>query len=347
MNRGVDYDGGDPRSGSGRTGRILHLPASDGDRKNDEYSLKASVVVYSLSSGGYDTIEAANVPFEVIDVHHLPVLMVSSDMTEVKEGGEVELTLTINRNPGDTIAAGGERRRYTSEAVDVMLTAGAGSTAGMADYQLPATVNFAKHDGKSPWIQEMKVKVMAQTDNELDDGEMLVLDAMVAGTEAKNGTDKTSYSGVASLTIGETTAKLVWAKTQEEVEAAIYAARDAGMGDDMTLNPGEMIEVMGSALFNAAEGVSVSYSAMTSDANVASTAVDSAGTAMVTAKGAGMADITITAHASMPSGVKILDQTDPTEASIMFQVEVGLEALSIMLSGPETWTSSRAAWGPW
>ena len=37
----------------------------------------------------------------------------------------------------------------------------------------------------------------------------------------------------------------------------------------------------------------------------------------------------------MPSGVQILDQTDPGMASIMFPVEVGLEALSIELMGPE------------
>ena len=48
-----------------------------------------------------------------------------------------------------------------------------------------------------------------------------------------------------------------------------------------------------------------------------------------------MADITIAAHAMSPSGVEILDQTKPDAASIMFPVEVGLEALSIMLSGPE------------
>ena len=37
----------------------------------------------------------------------------------------------------------------------------------------------------------------------------------------------------------------------------------------------------------------------------------------------------------MPSGAKALPQTDPREASIIFPVEVGLAALSIMLEGPE------------
>ena len=55
----------------------------------------------------------------------------------------------------------------------------------------------------------------------------------------------------------------------------------------------------------------------------------------VTAAEAGMANVTITAHATAPSGVKILPQTEPDEASIMFPLEVGLEALSIMLSADE------------
>ena len=133
--------------------------------------------------------------------------------------------------------------------------------------------------------------------------------------------------------IEDSTQKLVWAKTQEEVEAAIYAAKNAGMGDDMTFSAGEMIEVMGSALFNAAPGVTLSYIAESDMGSVASASV-SGGSVMVTAAGEGMAHITISAHASMPSSVAMVDQTDPRVASIMFPVEVGLEALSIMLTGP-------------
>ena len=91
---------------------------------------------------------------------------------------------------------------------------------------------------------------------------------------------------------------------------------------------------MGGLLFSAGEGVSVSYTAESDKSGVASASV-SGSTLTVTAMGEGMAHITITAHASMPSGVKILDQTDPREASISFPVEVGLVALSLELSGPD------------
>ena len=323
-------------NGQGNSDTVtVHLPASDGNRVDDDYELRASVNVYSVSSGGYETIPAASHSIKVLDRHKLPTIMVSPATGTVAEGGMIELTLTINRNPSNTPVSSTEKLQYTQEEVTVMLTMGAGSTAGAGDFSVMTNpVTFAKRTSGS-YTAEKTVEVMALADDELDDMEMLVLDAMVAGAEAKNGSEKDSHAGVSTLTIEEGTAKLVWAKTQEEVEAAVYAAKNAAMGDDMMFNPGEMIELMGSALFNAAEGVMLSYSAMTSDGSVASTSVDSGGMAMVTAVAAGMADITITAHASMPPGAKVVDQTDPREASIMFPVEVGLEALSIMLTGPE------------
>ena len=323
----------------------VHLPASDGNRVDDDYELRASVNVYSVSSGGYETIPAASHSIKVLDRHKLPTIMVSPATGTVAEGGTIELTLTINRNPSNTPVSSTEKLQYTQEEVTVMLTMGAGSTAGAADFSVMTNpVTFAKRTSGS-YTADKTVEVMALEDDELDDMEMLVLDAMVAGAEAKNGSEKDSHAGVSTLTIEEGTAKLVWAKTQEEVEAAVYAAKNAAMGDDMMFNPGEMIELMGSALFNAAEGVTLSYSAMTSDGSVASTSVDSGGMAMVTANGAGMTDITITAHASMPSGVKRVDQTDPREASIMFPVEVGLEALTLMLSGPEDMNVAEGGMG--
>ena len=312
----------------------VHLPASDGNRVDDDYELHASVNVYSVSSGGYETIPAASHPIRVLDRHKLPEVTVSPKTGTVEEGGMIELTVTINRNPSNTTVSNEEKLQYTQEEVTVMLDMGMGSTASRNDFSPVESVVFPKRE-RGAYTAEKTVEVMTTADNELDDMEVLVLDAMVAGAVAANGSEKDSHPAVSTLTIEEGTDKLVWAKTQNEVEAAVYAAKNAGAGDDMMFTPDEMIEVMGSALFNAAEGVTVSYSAMTSDRDVASTSVDNAGMVMVTAMGAGMADITITAHATMPSGVKILDQTDSREASIMFPVEVGLEALTLMLTGPE------------
>ena len=133
-------------------------------------------------------------------------------------------------------------------------------------------------------------------------------------------------------------ARLVWAKTEREVADAITAARNAAFGADRAFTRGEAIEVMGDALFEAAEGVRVLYSASSSDDDVASASV-SGGEVAVTAGATGTADITITANASSLSGVEILDQTNPREASILFTVDVGIAALTIELSGPAAETN--------
>ena len=312
-------------------------PKNDGNRTDDDFRILAEVVSFDLGSGAFDDIGTSTVDITVLDLHRLPTLTVSPEESTVEEGESVELTLTLDRDPARDRArrTGGEKNDVTSEPVTVMLTMGAGTTADMDDYRLPRTVTFPKHDGKAPWTQDAMVEVMALDDTELDEMEMLVLDAMIAGTVVANGTEKETVESVAMLTIEEGTTNLVWAKTEEDVYAVLNAAKADGVGADMTFNPGEMIEVMASAMFNNAEGVTLSFTADSDDEDVASTSVSS-GMVMVTAEDmAGMAHITVTAHASMPSGVMIVDQTDPREASILFPVEVGLEALTIMLSGPD------------
>ena len=133
--------------------------------------------------------------------------------------------------------------------------------------------------------------------------------------------------------------RLVWARTEMEVADAITAARNEAFGADGRFTPGdEAIEVMGEALFEAADGVRVLYSASTTDADVASASV-SGGEVAVTAEATGTADITITANAIPPSGVEILEQTNPREASILFTVDVGFAALTIDLSAPSAETN--------
>ena len=72
---------------------------------------------------------------------------------------------------------------------------------------------------------------------------------------------------------------------------------------------------------------------MSSNSVVASADIIDTVTVTVMAKAGGMADITITAMASLPSGL-IDPQTDPREASITFPVEVDIEALVLELVGP-------------
>ncbi len=149
---------------------------------------------------------------------------------------------------------------------------------------------------------------------------------------AVNSTGAGAASNEATATA--TTGRLVWAKSEQEVAAVIAAAMAAGSGDDMTLDAGEQVDILGSALFNAAEGVTISYAAVSSDSDVASAGIFDTITVRVMARAGGMADITITATATPPSGVTINPQTSPREASITFPVEVDIEALVLELVGP-------------
>ncbi len=292
---------------------------ADGDRADDT----VTVTAYTDRDG-----EFASLDITITDANALPAVeatLVDKDgkaldpqPESVMEGETVKVMLTVVDKDGKATKA--------AEKLTIMLMPT--GTADASDYRLSSqSIEIAS--GKE---SSAAVDLMITEGQDIGD-ETLMFDAAVGG-EAKNGTEKRSVAGVLSLMITDGTQKLVYAKTQEEVEAAIYAAKNAGAGDDMTFTAGEMIEVMGSALFSSAEGVTLSYTAESSMSGVASASV-SGGTVMVTAAAEGMADITITAHASMPSGVKILDQTDSGMASVMFPVEVGLEALSIELKGPE------------
>ena len=315
-------------------------PKNDGDREDNELTIHAEVVSFDLTSGAFDDIDTSTVDFTVLDLHKLPPLDRVTPMEgTVKEGESIMLELVVDRNPATTRRVGGEKVDVTKEALTVMLSMGAGSTASASDYQIMTNPVSIPEYKTGATEQKVMVEVMAVADNDVDDMEMLVLDAEVNGTVAASGpnTDDDSYAGVSMLTIEEGTTKLVSPKTDEEIQAVIYPAKEAGMGADMMFNPGEMIVVApASSLFNAAQGVTLSYSAMSDNEDVATVMV-SGSTVTVTAQDmAGvMAHITITAHASMAAGAKGLPQTDRSEASIIFPVEVGLEALSFTLMGPE------------
>ena len=307
----------------------MEFPSNDGDRIDNYYTLQATAIDYSLASGVDTTIEKdpAEHHITLVDVHKLPLLTVTPQTATLEEGGETTLTLMINREirePGLGV------QKATSEAVTVMLTAGAGSTAGNRDYDLPAMVSFPKKPATGT-TQTMEVTIEAMADDMLDADEMLMVDAEVDGTVPANGpnSDMDMYPGVSTVNITDATAKLVYAKTDAELAAAIEAA-----GLDAALTSGDAIPIMGSALFGSAEGATVIYSAMSSDATVATSSV-SGSEIMIMAVGKGDAMITVEASASMSSGVTVNKQTEPDRASIEIPVSVALAPLSIMLEGPD------------
>ena len=334
-----DYSLLSPSSGSpSQIGTRVSLPAgsggeelkltpvqNDGDRVNDTITLQ----LFKASAAGVKGAQLGDdVVLTVLDRHKLPTvtrgsIMVDGNMvTSLAEGEKGTVELLVDR--GTTTDAVPD-----SESIKVMLSLAATSEAGADDYRIgSAEVSVGT---KTSGTFELEAIV---DDADFDD-EMLVLQAEVTGVAA-NGPGATV--DLAAITITDGTTRLVWPKADEDIQAVIYPAKEAGMGDDMMFNPGETIEIAApGSMFNYAEGVTLSYTAMSDMEDVATVAV-SGGMVTVTAQDmAGvMAHITITAHASMAAaGAKGLPQTDPSEASIIFPVEVGLEAVSFTLSGPE------------
>ena len=320
----------DMRAGGEDEDITLTAASNDGDRVDDTISLQLFETSATSPTTAGDMIGDATVMLKVVDQHKLPkvtldsIMVDGAEVTSVKEGETATVMLMADRGTATDDVP-------DDEAITVTLMAGAGSTAGADDYSfMPEMVTIGANRESGSFMLEVA------EDDEIDAEEMLMLMAEVTGA-AMYGEDADMVD-LGSISFMDGTTKLVYPKTDEEIQAVIYPAKEAGMGDDMMFNPGETIEIASpGSLFNSAEGVTLSFTAMSDMEDVATVAVDGSGMVTVTAQDmAGvMAHITITAHASMASGAKGLPQTDPSEASIIFPVEVGLEAMSFMLTGPE------------
>ena len=319
-----------PADSLGEPTIILTPAPNDGDRVNDTITLQ----LFETDADSPTTAGAMvgkDVMLKVVDQHKLPkvtmmdtITVDGAAVTSLKEGETGTITLMADRGTAtDDIP--------DDEAIKVALTHGAASSASAADYSLSSDeVTIAAKATSGTFMLE----VLA--DEEID-AEELVLQAAVTGV-AMYG-DAADMVDLGPISFVDGTTKLVYPKMEAELQAVIYAARDAGMGDDMMFNPGETIEIASpGSLFNTAVGVTLSFTAESDMEDVATVAVSGSGMVTVTAQDmAGvMAHITITAHASLAaSGAMGVDQTDPSEASVIFPVEVGLEALSFTLMGPE------------
>ena len=303
---------------------MLTSASNDGDRMDDTITLKVFETSATSPTTPGDQV-GDDVMLKVVDQHKLPkvtmesIMVDGAEVTSLKEGETGTVTLIAPRGTATDDVPDDEK-------ITIALTHGAASSASAADYSLSSEmVTITAESGT------FMLEVLA--DDEID-AEELVLMAAVTGEEMYG--DAADMVALGPISLMDGTTKLVYPKTDEEIQAVIYPAKEAGAGDDMIFSPGEMIEIASpGSLFNTAEGVTLSFSAMSDHDHVATTAVSGGMVTVTAGDEEGMAHITITAHASMPAGAKGLPQTDPSEASIIFPVEVGLEALSFTLMGPE------------
>ena len=319
----------------------VHLPASDGNRVNNDYQMQASVNLYSLTSGGFDTIKSTSAPIKVVDVHKLPWLTVSPASGTVAEGGTLELTLNVNRNPADTIATDPEKRQYTSEALTIMVTAG--GNASSSDFTMtPSSISVEeyKHTAAKNWMQEVTVTIAASADEDID-AETLMLDFVAHGTKAENGPrpdGDTNSVAQANLTIQDATATLV------SVRENAYDVIKGALGDPPMLTTGMSAELMGVNLFDYdSAAVSVAYA--TSVEGGAVTASASGGTVTIMGAMAGEAKVTITATATPTSSSLDVNQTKANVAQMTFPVMVEDEDLVFMVAGTDDMNLTEGGMG--
>ena len=284
----------------------IEAPENDGNREPDTVTLRAF-----LGTVG-DLVEEDALAITVTDVHGLPAVaavVVDADgraldpqPDSVKEGETIRVELTSVDDNGDALAF--------SEELSISLTPA--GTADAADYALSMHPVEIAADGESATVD------LTVRENEEVNPETLVLDAEVAG-ERDYGRETRTSPGILSLAIEDTTPKLVEAKPEADIRAALTAVMATAMGDH-GLNPGEDFELMGSDLFAA--DVAVLYAADSDDASVAEVSVGG-GAIMVMPAAAGTALVTVTATASAAaSSVEIVEQTQANVASIVFPVEV-------------------------
>ena len=291
----------------------INLDPNDGNREDIDLQLHAEVVSYGLDTGAFDDIQSKKVDFTVVDVHKLPPLMVTPSAATVMEGGEIELTLTVDRNPPVTIAIAGEVRQHTHEALSIAVEAG----GTLNDF----TVAVPEHNKRSPWTQSVKHKVKVPENEDVDvvDGEtMAMLNFVVKGTESTNGPrpSEPAYDAQVALTIQDATATLV------SVKDGAYDAIKAALGEPPTLITGMSGGLMGGDLFKYdASAVSVTYGTSVEGGAVTASASDD-GMVTIRAVMAGEAKVSITATATANTSSLIIDQTKPNVAMLTFPVMV-------------------------
>ena len=323
----------DMEAGQEEEDLTLTSASNDSDRMDDTITLTMFETSAASPTTAGDMVGDA-VTLTVVDQHKLPKLdedptltMDGVEVTSLTEGETGTLTLIVDRGePDDDVP--------DDETLKVALTHGAASSASAADYSLtPETVTLTAGQTVATFMLEVL------EDDEIDAEELVLQGAVTGVAMYGDAAGELDLDAINPISLMDGTTKLVYPKTDEEIQAVIYPAKEAGMGDDMMFNPGETIEIASpGSLFNTAEGVTLSFTAESDMEDVATVAVSGSGMVTVTAQDmAGvMAHITITARASVAAtAAKGLPQTDPSEASVIFPVEVGLEALSFTLMGPE------------
>ena len=300
---------------------------------NDENRTDDMLMIDGFTGSVGRSETTSSVSLTVLDIHNLPdadaIEAEARDdkkhadgmvVTSVAEGGTAYVWVEVTNTTKDAV--------FDDEEFTVSLAAV--DQNQLLDYRVsPASLktaargSFTSSGDDSEMVGPFTLEALSDEDIGEED---LMLYVNLTGESKTYGAGESN--GMFSIMIEDTTSPLVWARSTEEIEAAVYAAK----GEE-PMYPDGSFEIMTADLFEMAEDVTVAYSA-TSDSDAASASA-SASMVTVTAEEAGMAHITVTGTASMMSGAKPLPQTVSNIAQIIFPVEVMEQPMTYMLSGPE------------
>ena len=296
---------------------VLTAPANDGNRVGD-------TVTVTMASGTSSNPMRWGAPeFTTADLHTLPTV----------KAVEIDANGSVLSSPSDMIIEGGAALRYKltitkalTEDIKVALEAGGDADAeDLGDYTLLQSIAIDEGETESDPF------TLTAVQNDDVGPETLVLTAEVSG-EAMYGTMPGAPHDVVTLTIDDTTMKLVEPNPKSERDQAVADAMADGAGDDgLNPDPEESFAIPGTALFTTATGYTAAYSATSSDSGVATVGVEG-GSVTVTAKKAGSTTITVSATASMGSSANTTaSQTVADRAEVTIPVEVKDKTLVVMV----------------
>ena len=291
---------------------------------NDKNRVDDTVTVTAYSGTAGNATEEDSQTIRVADAHALPaataITVVARDaasrvVSSVSEGGDVELTISVDRGRGRTAATG--------EALSVAPSPS--DPAQASTYRLaPASVALPAVTPDGTQSAATTVRLEALLDEFVND-DQLVLNLVTTGESTYGaGSVESSFE----IAVEDTTVKQIAPKPDSAVKQAFDAASTAVAGAD-GLNPGEAFSVAVSDLFEGmAPGSTVVYSATSSDPSVQVSASTTAVT--VTAVSGGSAVVRV--NARVTGFASAVPQTRSDEAAIEHTVTVGDLPLQVSLT---------------
>ena len=297
-------------------GRIVVPFASrmnDGDRIDDTIT----ITVWTTTGSTAEQVLEEPLEIEVIDQHVLPTVEIDGITIVVDkkdEDVEPELTLVEGQLGTVTLVADRSEDNVTGEDITVTLVVADSSSADRQDFSLagsPATI-----PGDETFTLDVE-------ENEDVGPEELVLMATIAGEDEYG--EETEEMMLGAITFVDGTTKQIEPKGEDDGYAAVNKARKDGAGANGLWTPGETMTLKAEDLFDwpdTTTSTSVRLSNAVSEDTEVVIAVTSNDVLTITAKSAGMTEVSVTATVVPETSSFVGSQTVSSFASVKFPVTV-------------------------